>query len=56
MTSCRSRFFVADLRTRYRIGDTWTATLGIDNLNNEEYWNFHMYNQRTWMAELSARF
>jgi iron complex outermembrane receptor protein len=51
-----SRFFVADLRTRYRFGDVWTASLGIDNLGGEEYWNFHMYPQRTWMAELSARF
>jgi len=26
--------------------------LGIDNLNNYKYWNFHPYPQRTYLAEL----
>jgi iron complex outermembrane receptor protein len=49
-----SKFLVFDVRVRCRIGDTWSASLGIDNLGNEEYWAFHPYTQRTFSAELSA--
>lgn len=47
-----SRYFTADLRVVYRIDRQWSAALGIDNLNNYRYWNFHPYPQRTWVAEL----
>ena len=45
-----------DTRVRCRIGDRWIASLGIDNLGNEEYWAFHPYTQRTVAAELTANF
>jgi iron complex outermembrane receptor protein len=47
-----SSYFTADLRVVYRIARHWEAALGIDNLNNYRYWNFHPYPQRTWVAEL----
>jgi iron complex outermembrane receptor protein len=47
-----SQFFVVDARVQYRIAKQWTASLGIDNLNNQKYWNFHPYPQRTVLAEL----
>ncbi|HEV7855448.1 MAG TPA: TonB-dependent receptor, partial [Herminiimonas sp.] len=47
-----SQFFVIDTRIQYRIAKQWTASLGIDNLNNQKYWNFHPYPQRTVLAEL----
>lgn len=47
-----SRYFVADVRVQYRIDRQWQASLGIDNLNNEKYWAFHPYPQRTVHAEL----
>ncbi|MBU0587077.1 MAG: TonB-dependent receptor [Gammaproteobacteria bacterium] len=47
-----SRYFTTDLRVRYRIDRQWTAAFGIDNLNNYQYWNFHPYPQRSYMAEL----
>ena len=47
-----SRYFTTDLRLRYAINKQWSAALGIDNLNNAEYWNFHPYPQRTYSAEL----
>ncbi|HZL92260.1 MAG TPA: TonB-dependent receptor, partial [Vicinamibacterales bacterium] len=50
-----SEFFVVDTRVRY-VGDRWNASLGIDNLNNEEYWNFHPYTQRTFAAEIGVEF
>lgn len=48
-----SRFLVADLRLRYQIDRLWSAALGIDNLNNQTYWAFHPYAQRSIVAELN---
>jgi iron complex outermembrane receptor protein len=47
-----STYLVADVRVRYRVNPHWTASLGIDNLNNENYWAFHPYTQRTVVGEL----
>jgi iron complex outermembrane receptor protein len=49
-----SRFFVVDLRARWKIDRHWSAALGIDNAGNDKYWNFHPYPQRTYTAELRA--
>jgi iron complex outermembrane receptor protein len=43
---------VVDARIRYRIDRQWSASFGIDNLNNNRYWAFHPYPQRTYVAEL----
>jgi iron complex outermembrane receptor protein len=51
-----SQFLVFDARVRCRIGERWIASLGIDNLGDEEYWAFHPYTQRTFAAELAANF
>jgi iron complex outermembrane recepter protein len=47
-----SKFFTTDLRVHYRIDRQWSAALGVDNLNNYKYWNFHPYPQRTFSAEV----
>ena len=47
-----SRFLVGDVRVQYRLDSHWQASLGIDNLNNDRYWAFHPYTQRTFNAEL----
>jgi len=47
-----SKYFTADMRVTYRIDRQWSVALGIDNLNNYQYWNFHPYPQRTYVAEL----
>lgn len=47
-----SSYFVTDVRVRYRLARQWTASIGIDNLNNAKYWAFHPYTQRTMIAEL----
>ncbi|KQQ94962.1 TonB-dependent receptor [Massilia sp. Leaf139] len=47
-----SKYFTADLRATYRLNAQWSVALGIDNLNNDRYWNFHPYPQRTFLAEL----
>ena len=41
-----------DLRLRWR--PPRTVALGIDNLNNYKYWNFHPYPQRTYVAEMKV--
>lgn len=51
-----SRFTVLDLRARYAVTRKLVAALGIDNLTNEEYWNFHPYPKRTFTAELKYDF
>lgn len=47
-----SEFFTADVRVRFKASKNWSASLGIDNLNNYQYWNFHPYPQRSYSAEL----
>jgi iron complex outermembrane receptor protein len=47
-----SDFLVADARVVYRHDARWSASLGVDNLGDTTYWNFHPYNQRTWQLEL----
>ncbi|MBX3619720.1 MAG: TonB-dependent receptor [Rhizobacter sp.] len=47
-----SRYLTADLRVRVAITRQWHAAFGIDNLNDDNYWNFHPYPQRTYSAEL----
>ena len=47
-----SRFFTVDLRARYRFDKQWSGSLGIDNANNAEYWNFHPYPKRTVMGDI----
>jgi iron complex outermembrane receptor protein len=51
-----SRYLVVDVRTRYRIDKHLVAAFGIDNLSNEEYWNYHPYPKRTYLAELKYDF
>jgi iron complex outermembrane receptor protein len=49
-----SRYLTADLRARCQLDRRWSLAFGIDNLNNQQYWNFHPYPQRTYSAELRA--
>ena len=47
-----SNYFTMDMRVRYQIDRQWSASFGIDNANNCQYWNFHPYPQRTYTASL----
>ncbi len=47
-----SPFLGADVRLRAQLAPGWTAALGVDNLNNDRYWNFHPYPQRSVRAEI----
>ena len=43
--------FIGSHLTR-RLLDRGDEVVGIDNLNNYQYWNFHPYPQRSYRAEL----
>ncbi len=47
-----SEFLTLDVRLRYVQVKRWSASVGIDNLNNQQYWNFHPYTQRSYVAEV----
>lgn len=47
-----SDYLVLDARLRYRFDRQWSAALGVDNLNDDKYWAFHPYTQRTLVAEV----
>ena len=47
-----SKYFTTDVRARWKVAKQWSVSAGIDNLNNDTYWNFHPYPQRTFIAEL----
>jgi iron complex outermembrane receptor protein len=47
-----SKYVTTDLRLRWQASRQWALALGVDNLSNDKYWNFHPYPQRTWTAEL----
>jgi iron complex outermembrane recepter protein len=51
-----SKFFVVDVRLRYKFDQNWSAAVGIDNLNNAQYFVVHPYPQRTVSAELKYGF
>ena len=49
-----SRYFSVDARMRWQVDRNLSAAFGIDNLNNDRYWNFHPYPQRSYVAELKV--
>ncbi len=47
-----SKYATLDARVLYRFNKQWSAAVGVDNLNNYQFWNFHNYPQRSYTAEL----
>ncbi|WP_133500519.1 TonB-dependent receptor [Cognatilysobacter terrigena] len=47
-----SPFLVLDARVHYRADAHWSGAVGVDNLGDRTYWNFHPYNQRTFNVEV----
>jgi iron complex outermembrane receptor protein len=41
------RYLVADARVRYQVNENWNVSLGVDNFNNDKYFLFHPFPQRT---------
>lgn len=47
-----SKFFVVDAKVNYKFAKAYTASVGIDNLNNYKAYVFHPYPQRTGYVQL----
>ena len=49
-------FFVVDVRSKYQITKQLAVAAGIDNINNDKYWIYHPFPQRTYFAELKFNY
>ena len=49
------KFLVFDAHVNYQINEQLSASLGVDNLNNEKYFLYHPFPQRTYVASLKFR-
>lgn len=49
-------YFVADARVVYRFDRHWTGAVGVDNLNNRQYFLFHPFPERTFYAEVKYNY
>lgn len=47
-----SKYFFIDAKANYQFANRWTASAGVDNLNNYKAYVLHPYPQRTWYAQL----
>ncbi len=45
-------YMVVDARAHYQVDDNWSASAGVDNLNNDKYFLFHPFPQRTFVMEI----
>lgn len=48
------KYLVVDLRAKFRITDHYGFAIGVDNVNNDRYFLFHPFPQRTVHAEVSV--
>ncbi|MDP3136583.1 MAG: TonB-dependent receptor, partial [Burkholderiaceae bacterium] len=49
-----SKFFTVDVRLRHQVSKSTSLALGIDNLNNYKFWNFHPYPQRSYVLQMQV--
>ena len=49
-------YYVVDLKAKYQFTKQISASAGIDNVNNYEYWLFHPFPSRTYFAELKYNY
>jgi iron complex outermembrane receptor protein len=47
-----AQYIVVDVRARYKVDRNWNVSLGVDNLNNDRYFEFHPFPQRTFVMEI----
>jgi iron complex outermembrane receptor protein len=45
-------YLVADARVHYQWDENWSLSAGIDNLNNDKYFLFHPFPQRSFVMEI----
>ena len=47
------RYVVVDARAVYRINEHTDVSVGVDNLNNDKYFLFHPFPQRSYFAQVN---
>jgi iron complex outermembrane receptor protein len=47
-----SQFMTLDARARYQLDPNWSVAAGMDNINNDKYWEYHPFPQRTYLIEV----
>ena len=47
------KYFVVDLRAEFRVTQHWSLGFGVDNLNNDKYFLYHPFPQRSFSADIS---
>lgn len=50
------KYFVVDLRAQFRVSDRMDLGLGVNNLNNDKYFLFHPFPQRSFAADVKVKF
>lgn len=48
-------YLVVDVRAQFRVGAHWAVGLGVDNINNDQYFLFHPFPRRSVQADLKWR-
>ncbi|WP_066590818.1 TonB-dependent receptor [Sphingomonas pruni] len=49
------KFFVVDLRAQFVVTKNYVLGLGVDNVNNDKYFLFHPFPQRSFHADLTVK-
>ncbi len=49
------KYFVVDLRAQFQVAKNYTLGIGVDNVNNDKYFLFHPFPQRTLHADLTIK-
>jgi len=47
------KYLVVDLRAQVRVNQHWALGLGVDNVNNDKYFLYHPFPQRSFQADLT---
>ena len=50
------KYFVVDMRAQFRVAERMELGLGVDNINNDKYFLFHPFPQRTFAADVKLTF
>jgi len=51
-----SSYFVVDTKVNYQFTKQWSMNAGIDNINNQNYWIYHPFPQRTYTAQIKFNY
>jgi iron complex outermembrane receptor protein len=50
------KYFVVDLRAQFRVAERMEFGIGVDNVNNDKYFLFHPFPQRSFAADVKVTF